>query len=171
MKLISITNYATTQLHGAGCAMHIADGVQEPVMWLVLSAVGSFTIPRDFHKQTSFRSRPISTEQDQFETKGLIWWHMITAHLLALNHASFGTCREVSACSKKLENLWKYTFMYLTCRESSGLIFITKNANFLEFSYREQQRMQSKKINWVPNHSDSHIMEDIHTYWKNRIKN
>jgi len=133
-------------------------------------APGSFAIPRDFHKQTSFRSRPISTEQDQFETEGPIWGHVITARLLALNHASFGTRREVSARSKKSENLWKYTFMYLTCRESSGLIFITKNANFLEFSYREQQRMQSKKINWAPNRSDSQIIEDIHTYWKNRIK-
>jgi len=66
------------------------------------SADGSFAIPRVFHKRTSFRSRPNSTEQDQFETRRTDLGHVITAHSLAL---TFGTRREVPAHSKNSDKL------------------------------------------------------------------
>jgi len=65
------------------------------------SNVGSFAIPRVFHKRTSFRSRPIWPSRTNLKPEGPIWGHVITARSLAL---TFGTRREVLPTPKNWIN-------------------------------------------------------------------
>jgi hypothetical protein len=105
------------------------------------SLIGSFAIPRVFHKRTNFDQDRFRPSKTNLKPKGPIFETRDYGASRARAQSGFPLCTGRSPLAQKIKEFAEIYFYllrtYLICRESSGSFFFARNPNFLEFSQGE----------------------------------